>query len=438
MRIPNLAQAAVNIAGVRLRRAERHWRTVARACERLGKKARRQGELLWRAPALARARAQRGRAAVERSRKRVVRFDDHVLAPYRTERHVTRVIARAASGGGPIIAGPWTSEVGYEVLYWIPFLHWVVDRYAVQPERVIALSRGGTESWYGGIATRYVEIFDLVDPGAFARQAAARRDRGDQKQMAPSDSDHELVRLASERLGIHGAAVWHPGVMYQLFRAFWHGDRSLEFLFRHTNFHRVRATGHAPNGLALPPEYAAVKFYAGPALPDTGPNREVLYDLVRRLAARMPVVMLDTAWSVDEHRDYAFEGIPGVTTLRPSLDPRTNLGLQTSVVAGATRFVGTCGGLAWLAPLLGVDTLAVYEDDRYLTAHLYAARYAYRRTQAARFSTLNVKALRGIDAVSGTPGQSRLVEYYSQHATERDLRAATTERAGRNSEETLH
>ena len=44
---------------------------------------------------------------------------------------------------------------------------------------------------------------------------------------------------------------------------------------------------------------------------------------------RMPVVMLDTAWSVDEHRDYAFEGIRGVTTLRPSLDPRTNLGLQT-------------------------------------------------------------------------------------------------------------
>ena len=58
------------------------------------------------------------------------------------------------------------------------------------------------------------------------------------------------------------------------------------------------------------------------------------------------------------------------------------------MIAGARLFVGTCGGLAWLAPLLGVDTLAVYEDDRYLTAHLYAARYAFRRTGAARFSTL--------------------------------------------------
>jgi ADP-heptose:LPS heptosyltransferase len=109
--------------------------------------------------------------------------------------------------------------------------------------------------------------------------------------------------------------------------------------------------------------------------------------------------MLDTAWNVDEHRDYAFEGLRNVTTIRPSLDPRTNLATQTGVIAGARRFVGTCGGLAWLAPLLGVDTLAVYDDDRYLTAHLYAAKYAYRRNGAARFATLNLNGLRGVQQI---------------------------------------
>jgi hypothetical protein len=39
----------------------------------------------------------------------------------------------------------------------------------------------------------------------------------------------------------------------------------------------------------------------------------------------------------------------------------------------------------------------VYEDDRYLGAHLYAAKYAYRRTNSARFSTLNLKALRAVE-----------------------------------------
>ena len=398
MRIPNIARAALNLAGVRMRRAGRQWRAAAGVAGRWGRKAQRQGEQLGHAPSLIRARLERGRASIERSQKRIERFDDHVLTPYRTERAVMQALA-AASSHGTVIAGPWTSEVGYEALYWLPFLHWAADRYGVRPEQVVAMSRGGTASWYEGVAGRYVEIFDLVDPQAFAAQEAAQRARGDQKQMGMSDFDRELVRRASERLGIRDAAVWHPGLMYQLFRAFWHGDRSLDFFLRHADFGRVRRSARPASGVSLPEGYAAVKFYTGPALPDTPSNRDALHGLVTRLAARMPVVMLDTAWTVDEHHDYAFDGIAGVTTLRPSLDPRTNLGVQTDVIAGARLFLGTCGGLAWLAPLLGVDTLAVFDDDRYLSSHLYAARYAYRRTRAARFSTLSLKALRGIDPV---------------------------------------
>jgi hypothetical protein len=266
---------------------------------------------------------------------------------------------------------------------------------------VIALSRGGTRSWYSGIANRYVEIFDLVEPGEFAAQAAKRREAGDQKQLAASESDRSLIAHGSSRLGISDAVSWHPGLMYQLFRPFWYGDRSLDFLFRHAAFDRVRRSlAGTPRDRSLPAEYAAVKFYSGPALPDTARNRETLYEFVQRLTRRMPVVLLDTAWSVDEHHDYTFDTMPGVTTLRPSLDPATNLGVQTEVIAGAQLFVGTCGGLAWLAPLLGVETLAIYEHDRYLTAHLYAARYAYRRTQAARFSPLNITGLQRLEYLS--------------------------------------
>ena len=395
MRIPNVTRAAMNLAGVRLRRVGRQWKAAEQALGRVGRQARRQQERFVNAPELVRARVQQSCAAFERSRKRLARFEDHVVAPYRVERHVKSTLAREAAGSRPIIAGPWTSEVGYEALYWLPFLAWAADRYGVRPDRIIALSRGGTQGWYGGVADRYVEIFDLVEPAEFARQGAARRERGDQKQMALSEFDRELIRLAASRIGVRDAAVWHPGLMYQLFRAFWYGDRSLDFLLRHTDFRRLKLG--EPAAMSLPADYVAVKFYTGPALPDTETNRTLLFDLVRRMARRMPVVMLDTAWSVDEHRDYEFDGIPGVTTLRPSLDPKTNLGLQTQVIAGARQFIGTCGGLAWLAPLLGVDTIAVYEDDRYLTTHLYAAKYAYRRSDAARLTTLNLKALRAVE-----------------------------------------
>jgi hypothetical protein len=401
MAMPNVPLALINLTGAKLRRARHHWRAVSKFVVRLGRRARRQQEILLHAPALTRARIQRGQAALVRSRNRLSRFDDHVVAPYRIERRVKRALARGATSGRPIIVGPWASEVGYEALYWIPFLHWAMDRYGVDPQRVIAVSRGGTHAWYHGIAARYVDVFDCIDPGEFADVARARREAGDQKQMASSDLDRRLVELASARLGLRDAAVWQPGLMYQLFRAFWYGDRSLQFLLRHADFNRARtalaAAMREPAGAghpALPAEYAAVKFYTGQALPDTRANRDALHCYVERLASRMPVVMLDTAWTVDDHQDYSFDGIRGVTTLRPSLDPRTNLGMQTRVIAGARLFAGTCGGLAWLAPLLGVDTLAVYEDDRYLTSHLYAARYAYRYSDAAKFSTLNITALR--------------------------------------------
>ena len=62
------------------------------------------------------------------------------------QRHAAEIdsaIARAAAGTKPVIAGPWLAEVGYEVLYWIPFLRWFCDAHRVPRERLIVLSAAG-------------------------------------------------------------------------------------------------------------------------------------------------------------------------------------------------------------------------------------------------------------------------------------------------------
>jgi hypothetical protein len=63
------------------------------------------------------------------------------------------------------------------------------------------------------------------------------------------------------------------------------------------------------------------------------------------------------------------------------------------VIARARSFVGTCGSVAWLAPLLGVDTTAIFADARFLHGHLQVARRVYQVTGAARFSPLDISAL---------------------------------------------
>ena len=145
--------------------------------------------------------------------------------------------------------------------------------------------------------------------------------------------------------------------------------------------------------LALPEDYVAVKFYAARSLPDTPANRALLRALVEALAERWPVVLLETGFDLDDHADYTFQHGSRIVSARAHLDARTNLGVQTQVIAGARAFVGTCGSLAWLAPMLGVDSTAVFTDARFLHAHLHAARRLFHVLGGGRFSPLDLSAL---------------------------------------------
>ena len=103
---------------------------------------------------------------------------------------VEREIDDIVGGGRTIVVGPWLSEVGFETLYWVPFLRWVKAAFRLDPARVMAVSRGGVASWYDGIAGRYVEIWDEVDPAEFARRTA---ERGATKQLEVSAFDRDVI-----------------------------------------------------------------------------------------------------------------------------------------------------------------------------------------------------------------------------------------------------
>ena len=330
---------------------------------------------------------------------------------FQAEWRIERDIAAVARGRQPIIAGPWLSEVGFEVLYWIPFLRWFEDRYRVDRERVIVVSRGGVAEWYRDVAAGYVEIFDHVDPDTFSRRNAERREdneSGGQKQTVPGALDSDLIAVARSATGSEDATVCHPSLMYRLFNQFWFGNRALDLVVSHTRY--VPLTVKAPVDLGLPERYIAAKFYTGVALPDTSESRGALRELVGMATMRMPVVLLDTGMTTDEHEEYLFRDMPNVVSLRERLVPSTNLGVQTTVIAGAEGFIGTCGGLAWLAPLLGVDTLAVYSEERFLVAHIFFAGQAYRQIGAARFDTLDLRAVTELNllasAAAATQGPS--------------------------------
>ena len=308
---------------------------------------------------------------------------------WRQQWAVEREVERAVHGSGPILAGPWLSEVGYEVLYWVPFLRWVKAAYRIPDERMIVMSRGGTAGWYRDISSRYVEALDHATPQELAARAAA----GALKQRDISDLDRRLIERAAAAAGSGGTMnVLHPSLMFRWFAPFWSGHETLGFVERHTRHARIQPPDVGVP-VALPSDYVAVKFYSARSLPDDPAVRTQLRSMVDALSDRFPIVQLDTGLGLDDHADVRFNAGDRVTSISGRLEARTNLAVQTRIIAGARMFVGTCGSLAWLAPLLGVPTVPVFTDASFLHAHLHLARRVYGRVGGGAFSPVDLSGL---------------------------------------------
>lgn len=393
-RMPNTLAAARNLTWKQARRAQNRARHT---WKRLFEGIKDVLHLVGRAHETSSNAAVNSSKAVYRAARRPV----HALRDRRsvlmeqwrwnqTEWQVERELAAITAGEGPIIAGPWLAEVGYEVLYWIPFLRWVCLAYRVDPARVIAVSRGGVGAWYGDVAGRYAEMWDHIAPAEFAQRNAQRAEL---KQMTTSPLEHDIVGLVERAHGVQGARLLHPSLMFRLFKLFWSGHRASGFLDAHTRFALQKPPGLVDRG-RLPREYVAVKFYAARSMPDTPAVRRRLRWMVDEMSERMPVVLLDSGLALDDHADYAFSPTARILSARDLLEPRTNLGVQTDIIANASAYVGTCGSLTWMAPMLGVNASAVLADPEFLHAHLAVALRAFGRLEGAgAFCPLDLRAL---------------------------------------------
>jgi len=281
---------------------------------------------------------------------------------------VRTALRRLIRSGQPVLAGPWLGEVGFELLYWVPFLRWVVEDLGLDPARVAIVSRGGAESWYRGLGARYFDLFDQLEPQEFRRRNERRRQElGEQKQLRMTAFEDEVVSWFKRELGESKLEILHPSLMYRLMQPYWWRHAPIAWANRYMRFAPLTTPRPAPDdaahGLSLPSSYVAVKFYFNDCFTETPENRAFVASTVRALAETGPVVSLSKGLQIDDHGegDPVAQNVAGVTEV--ALTPRQNLAVQTTVVAGARAFVGTYGGFAYLAPFVGVSATAVWSDQ---------------------------------------------------------------------------
>jgi len=317
----------------------------------------------------------RGLRAVPLVRRRIVpsllrqEIDQVPAGPIVAE--MQRELGRLRETDAPIVVGPWISEVGFELLYWIPFLNWAVRSAGLDTRRLIAVSRGGAGVWYRHLTPEYLDVLDLFSVEEYQAHNAERwADGGNQKQFDQGPMDREILARVRGRLGLSSAELLHPMVMYRLLRFFWFEKAPISLLTKHAEYRRLSGVEDAPVD-GLPDDYVAVRFYFRPSFPDTADNRRFVADTIRALGRDRPVVLLNTGIRVDDHEDVPVPSSPNVYRIDHLLSAANNLEVQTRVLGRARAFVGTYGGLAYVAPFYGVPSIGFYSRESELVpAHL--------------------------------------------------------------------
>lgn len=265
----------------------------------------------------------------------------------------------------PVLAGPWRGEVGFEFLYWEPFL----SNLDIPKERLIPITRGGSSVLYR--ADKAVELFAMRDPAAVRIENYYHAlKEGELKQTGVSAFDRSVIADAAQTLGLgRRYHALHPAWMFAVTRPFLEGRDGIERLAqRHLRYYKWPAptfTGEWP----FPPEYVCVRFYNRPTFPLRSDTVQMAHNMVKNIAKRIPVVLLHSSAIADEHVDMPTKGLLSDRIMlledRLKTTVENNLAVQFVVLARSKGFFGTYGGLAQTALRLGVPSVSFYTEFKH-------------------------------------------------------------------------
>jgi hypothetical protein len=290
-------------------------------------------------------------------------------------------IDAALQADSPLVVGPWLGEVGYELLYWVPFVRWALSTRRVNARPIIIVSRGGVASWYGSLGQdRYIDAFSLFAPDALAAMV-----KGHKKKPSIKFGDRAGDAVFDRVVALHdltGVSRLLPLWMHQVYRPFWHEWVDVDGLVQRARWGRVDPPP-LPAGVDLAPRtYVAVRFYFSRSFPQTEENVRFAGALTETLARHVPVVLLSHPFASDDHHDFDASGT-SVRSVADVMTPETNLEVQTAVIGGALAFAGTYGGLSMLPPLCSVPSYAYCSVPYMKPTHELAIRQMIDRSAGA-------------------------------------------------------
>lgn len=262
----------------------------------------------------------------------------------------------------PILCGPFRGEVGFEALYWIPFLRRLMKSCQIAPERIIPITRGGAAAWYG--VPCGIELYEMRSPKDVRVENRIQHAKHQQlKQIHNTAFDRAVIADVARTLGLKRYLTVHPSWMFQRLAPYFASKMSLEALEREVFFDTL-TTPTLPEGVTLPESFVAVRFYLRHTFPGHPNVVAFAKESIKQIASQTPVILLNSGIHADDHQDIMLKSHPNVHQLSEfcEVTPANNLALQSAIIGRAHGFVGTYGGLAQLALRLGKPSVSYYHE----------------------------------------------------------------------------
>jgi CMP-N-acetylneuraminic acid synthetase len=216
-----------------------------------------------------------------------------------------RLISRLRRSTKPILVGPFRGEVGFEVLYWIPWLRYLRETLKIAPERIIPIGRAGSACWYG--CPTGVELYSLRTPQDLRLVNRINQQKyGMLKQIYYDAFDKAVVQDVAESLNLTDYELIHPRHMYRTLAAYWAGDRGFAWLMNRVGY--VFPLPTVPLDVKLPEKFVAVRFYGRSTFPASPQTTDLAQATIEQLARQHPVVLLNNGLHADEHQDFHISG----------------------------------------------------------------------------------------------------------------------------------
>lgn len=284
-----------------------------------------------------------------------------------------------------VYIGPWFSELGFELLYLIPFFNYVKST-RLNSSNFTVISRGGKIPIYDKLGFDYVnplEYFEASEWETINNQNWKLLGGLKQSKLTSIDKDILESIFYNEPTESRTNLVLHPSLIFALFRPFWLSNVGINSVLKYLKFPIINSELGSNNKIF-------VKLYSRPSM--SGATFDV-DDLIEDLSGlqNKEIYLCASQEYRDDHTIFKYK-LQGNTNLHEfhADSFADNLRVQLLQMIRCSKSLVTYGGLSYFPLFYGLSSIGLYEDEsKFAECHLLVAKHL-AKLSGSTFEVLKV------------------------------------------------